>query len=73
MSKPKIKKFSFAGFDPDGHPIIHADNGRQLTVDGSETILETDLPAESKQVATLVIYHQNPTWVCIGGRCYRVG
>ena len=63
--KALVKGFRFKGFDENGDPIIRDNDNREVTSQPS--------PPPGEKVATIEIYHENPTWVCIGGRCYRIG
>ncbi len=68
QTKARINGFRFLGFDAKDEPII-----RRLTGKDDEP-LETkpENPAPGELVTTITIYHENPTWVCVNGRCWRV-
>lgn len=63
--KAQVKGFHFKGFDENGEPIIFDDKNKKLTGQSEQP------PGEL--VEAILIYHENPTWVCIGGKWYRIG
>ena len=63
--KAEVKGFQFKGFDEKGEPIILDHSGKQPIGEPG--------PPPGELVEAILIYHENPTWVCIGGKWYRIG
>ncbi|MCB2215655.1 hypothetical protein [Desulfofustis glycolicus] len=63
--KAQVKGFHFKGFDESGEPIIFDGKNKKLTSQPG--------PPPGELVEAILIYHENPTWVCIGGKWYRIG
>ena len=79
MSK-KIKTFKFKGWDEDGNKIVFKLKGKDssgkpiVTDEDGSPIPETSQPPyDEDDVIIELLVSQNPTWVKIGGRWYKVG
>lgn len=62
----RLRKFKFKGVDDGGVPKIKDEHNRSIEP-------QERGPENAELITTIEVYHENPTWVKIGGRWYRIG
>jgi len=64
----RLRKFKFKGYDSvTGKPKVRDDSNREVVE------VPEGPPAHEQLDVEMVVFGQNPTWVFIRGRWYRIG